>query len=303
MDNQMINFPIRASCSYTWHKNRLKNKYTVVNIIKCIKTLLCAIFNKRNVKLCKVEAVYNHNNNHNTIFGREYKNHLEQRRMTVLHNAMNYHNNSTYKAIIMFADEFKKLIDDENFSFSSDIHYIVQGDFTYRNNDIMDIVLPDYLTIIGNLDFYNHSNLTHLPENITVTGSVFLSGCSSLTTFPESLNKINGSINLCNCTSLIKVPETMESSLFINLSGCSSLKTPPKKIITGTNLNFCYCINIDHPPESIHIGGHAIFYHCTKMGTLPAETHIGGNLYISATMPVPKEAHINGRMYLNFYLR
>ena len=268
-----------------------------MNAVMCVKAIICALFCSRKVQLSQVESIYNENNNRSTIFGKEYENHLDQRKTEVLHNAINHHNNSTLKTIIISANELKELIDNQ--SFSNNIHYILEGDFTYRNDDIMDFVLPDYLTIIGNLNLSNNSNLTQIPEKITVTGSISFSGCSSITRYPESLNKINGSINLSNCTNLTKVPGTMVASMFINFAGCINLKFLPKKIITGTHLNCCYCINIDYPPESIHVGGHAIFHHCPKMRFLPAEIHIEGSLYTSTTATIPKEAHIGGMIYLN----
>ncbi|MCK5893384.1 MAG: hypothetical protein KAG53_03000 [Endozoicomonadaceae bacterium] len=106
MDTQMIKFSIKSSCSYTWNKNRFNKKSTTMNVLDCTRTLACGVFRHHKVELSKVAIIYN--NNRNTIFGKEYENHINRWNIEVQHHTTSSHDNSRLEDVITSADELEE---------------------------------------------------------------------------------------------------------------------------------------------------------------------------------------------------
>ncbi|MCK5893178.1 MAG: hypothetical protein KAG53_01955 [Endozoicomonadaceae bacterium] len=161
----MIKFSPKGLCSYTWNKNCFTHTDTITNIFQCIKTLVCSVFGKRQVKLVDVQRLYNLNHE-NTIFGAEYKNYLMKCNIEIV----GRNNNSTLETKHISANDLKELIDANEFL--NDVHYIVNEDFRYINDNKNDFLLPDNLTIVGNLILSYTQNVMNAQKNINVTGSI-----------------------------------------------------------------------------------------------------------------------------------
>ncbi|MCK5893381.1 MAG: hypothetical protein KAG53_02985 [Endozoicomonadaceae bacterium] len=199
----MINFSISASCSYTWNKGCFNKSSTAINILKCIKTLIYGVFCNRKVKLSEVEIIYN-NNNKNTIFGRAYGNYINALTMESLRIVKSDHDKLTLKTVIISADDLYTLI--KNKRFLNDIHYIVKEDVKFDRKFLIGCaLLPDNLTIEGDLDLSHNPAITHLPEYMTVTGSLILYGCVNLEKLPEEMH-VDGNVNSTNCYKINSMP-------------------------------------------------------------------------------------------------
>lgn len=99
--------------------------------------------------------------------------------------------------------------------------------FEYRY-DIKNIVIPDYITSIGNNTFFNCRNLTSItiPNSVTSIGENAFDSCQSLTniTIPNRVTFIR-EYTFHDCKSLISItiPDSITMIGKYAFSGCSGL--------------------------------------------------------------------------------
>ena len=118
---------------------------------------------------------------------------------------------------------------------------IVSKTYTYSSNlktifgtQVLEYILGNDITSIGNYAFYNSSNLTSItiPESVTSIGSWAFNGCSGLTsiTIPESVTSIGESaFRDCSGLTSITIPESVTSIgnyTFLDCSGLKSITIP-----------------------------------------------------------------------------
>lgn len=309
MNDKMITFSTSGMCSYTWNRNRLKNKSKIIAFLKCIKPFTLAMLGYRKVKVSEVKKVYTSMTLAKTVFGKEYETYLCNRKIEVQTNHIDSNNNKTPTSNnnkaptsnkneaptsnndeapntkTMTPKQFKELIDAQNFS--NDINYIVNGNFEYNNSN-KNWTLPNNITIKGHFCIANDKNITHLPENIIVEGNIFLYRCINLTAIPDCMSKVPKIMAAWGCSSLIKVPETMEAGGSIILSSCTSLTTPPKHIRADGLIDFSKCINLLISPDSIIASDYVSFINCYLLKTLPTKMNINGMFFINNNLLQPK---------------
>ena len=114
-------------------------------------------------------------------------------------------------------------------SFNGERYEIYNNAF-YANRQLVKVVIPKGVTIIGDFAFYDCSSLKDviLAEGVTGICSFSFGGCTSLTNIvlPDSLTEFWGSA-FSNCSSLtsITIPACVTSLDDYTFSGCSSLTT------------------------------------------------------------------------------
>ncbi len=126
------------------------------------------------------------------------------------------------------------------------------GNYALRENkNLIGISLPDTLTSIGEMAFYNCSGLTGnlvIPEGVTSIGNSAFNGCSGLTgelVIPKGVTSISdGTFWGCKFTS-VKIPEgvtSIESSAFNRCSLLKSIDLPDT--VTSIGMSAFYGCNI-----------------------------------------------------------
>ena len=205
----MITFSMQAAVSYVWNKNKSDGEFTITNLLKCAKVLICVAFKKYQVKEFEIIAMYD--KYHDTVFAKEYKKQMDEWSIKVQQpstksNDVDDQSHETEilpslkvkKQLVISADSFKKLL--ESNDYSTNFHYIVRGNVIYTDKTSL-TRLPKYLTVIGNLDLSNCIYLTDLPIELRVTGDIDFFRCTSLEKLPEFLylNQLSAKINLNEC--------------------------------------------------------------------------------------------------------
>ena len=176
---------------------------------------------------------------------------------------------NTTKALVA---KYKVADEMENFVFSSDqTSCIING---IKNKNITGIVVPNYVTRIGNSSFSGCSKLTSItiPDSVTSIGYEAFYGCKGLTsiTIPDSVTSI-GSQAFHGCTGLtsITIPDGVTSIGSRTFEGCTRLTsiTIPNNVTSIGEYAFCNCtgltiVNIGNNVTNI---GHSAFYGCTGL--------------------------------------
>ncbi len=137
----------------------------------------------------------------------------------------------------------------ENFVFSSDqTSCIING---IKNKNSTDIVVPNYVTRIGNSAFYNCKELTsiEIPDSVTTIGVSAFFGCVGLTsiTIPDSVTSI-GDDAFFGCTGLTNVTigngvTSIGEKAFYRCSGLTSITIPDSVTSIGDDA-FRGCIGL-----------------------------------------------------------
>ena len=160
-----------------------------------------------------------------------------------------------------------------------------------NDTEIIDLVIPDSVTGIGNYAFHNCSALTSvtIPNSVTSIGGSVFSGCSGLTsvTIPNSVTSIGGSA-FSECSTLIRVtiPNGVTSIGNYTFYNCSALTsvTIPNSVTSIGDYAFNNCSKLTSVTMGNNvtcIGGSAFLY-CSKLKsvTIPSSvTSIGDNAF------------------------
>ena len=163
-------------------------------------------------------------------------------------------------------------------------------------SSIAHVSLPEGLTHIGNIAFYDCSSLTSItiPYNVTSIGNYAFSRCFGLTqvTIPNSVTSIgDGAFYDCNGLTQVTIPNSVTSIGDDAFSDCSYLAS----VVIGTSVTsigndaFYYCYNLDYiridaqtPPT---LGNHHSIYSSpicyVPVGTLEAYQASSWASYVS----------------------
>ncbi len=103
-----------------------------------------------------------------------------------------------------------------------------------NGQEVIDLVIPNSVTSIGDYAFYRCSGLTSvtIPSSVTIIGSQAFSGCSNLTsvTIPNSVTSIgSGAFSGCSSLTSVTIPNSVTSigiSAFRDCSGLESITIP-----------------------------------------------------------------------------
>lgn len=101
----------------------------------------------------------------------------------------------------------------------------VNGD-VYIISSKKEVILPDNLTIYGNLDL-KYSNISKLPENLTVTGSLNIRN-TKITELPKSL-KVIDSLEIKE-TQISKLPDNLKLRYYLSIDYCKNIKQLPDNL-------------------------------------------------------------------------
>lgn len=161
--------------------------------------------------------------------------------------------------------------------------------------NLNDIVLPDTTTRIGAMAFYECTHLENIsiPESVTSIGDSAFHGCTSLThiTIPNGVSSIEYGV-FSNCASLISItiPESVTTVRAQAFFGCESLLdiAIPRKVTTISEKAFSGCSalsNVSIPKRVTSIKAGA-FSDCTSLTsiTIPfGVTYIADDAFSNCT--------------------
>ncbi len=149
------------------------------------------------------------------------------------------------------------------------------GPSAFRKCDnLMELTIPDSVTLIGSYAFQNCSGLTNITitEGVTSIGSYAFSGCTALTeiTLPDSLTSISSN-TFYNCSKLTEIilPDNLTSIgsyAFQNCTGLTDITIPDG--VTAINYNtFSGCSKLTSVtiPDSVTSIGTDAFYNCDAL--------------------------------------
>lgn len=154
-----------------------------------------------------------------------------------------------------------------------------------------EIIIPEYITEIGNNAFWNKNKIIKVtvPHNVTSIGYGAFNGCTALEEIKLEKVEVINSYAFTGCTSLKKVEFGNSKLRCVNVctfKGCSSLReiTLPKgvkKIATGA---FCKCYTLErvYLPETISIIRKYAFSKCRnicKIILLSEKTHFDNDAF------------------------
>ena len=146
-----------------------------------------------------------------------------------------------------------------------------------NGNEVTELVIPEYVTSIGDYTFRNCSSLTSItiPDSVTSIGEDAFSGCSSLTsiTIPDSVTSI-GDYTFRNCSSLtsITIPEYVTSIGYSAFEDCDSLTsiTIPDSVtsIGYSAFEDCDSLTSITIPDSVTSIGSYAFRNCSNLTSI-----------------------------------
>lgn len=148
--------------------------------------------------------------------------------------------------------------------------------YEYRE-EILRVVLPDGLTNIGNLAFYECENLTAIviPNSVEIIGEYAFAGCKELVILQlgSSVQKIQeGAFLECLSLADVSFPDSLQMLGIKAFYRCETLTTitiPSSVTSLGTSV-FSYCINLVSADiqANIEVLPEWIFYGCSKLTTI-----------------------------------
>ncbi len=209
------------------------------------------------------------------------------------------------------------------------------GDFTYTTNDTSAIItgytgpggnvnIPDVIegkpvTSIGDMAFYNGTNITGLtfPDSVTTLGSYAFQACRGLTNvvIPNSITSFGtGTFGGCSGLTNVTLPDNITNIADTMFIGCYKLKsiTLPDSVLSIGQTAFFDCNNLAdiNIPDKVTSIGTLAFWSCTSLTNiaLPASlAQIGhwvfsgcNNLTTISVDPLnPAYSSIDGVLFTN----
>lgn len=334
MSDLTINFSVRGACSYAWHKNSAKGDYKVVNLLKCLKTLIGAMFKEFQIKESEVVAIYN--NNQKTIFGKEYQKQISSRKVEVQLNTINPDPDENKKNDVVSSvsrrissnesdpdvktktevqsstmnsdpDENKKndidlSVRDHNSSSDSDLEIETQiiSEKHLKELIVAKSFLPNIHYIVkGNVRCVLLQSLKELPDHLTIEGDLRLISCKFLKRLPKYLI-LTGTLYLYRCFAMNEFPENLtDFKKNVSLKECHSLIKLPKIMKVAGNLEVEHCKTLTIPPEEIHVDGNATFSCCPKLTMLPFKIYVEGELTTFISVSESDNVIVKGRIIVS----
>lgn len=143
--------------------------------------------------------------------------------------------------------------------------------------EITAVVLPDKLTSIGDIAFFECTKLktVAIPDSVEYVGSYAFAGCTGLLTvsFPSELNKIkDNAFRECTALSAIRLPSRVESignQAFYRCYGLTSVIVPESVTNMGKQV-FAYCTGLVQATvnASLETLPDWTFYGCTSLSSI-----------------------------------
>uniref|UniRef100_UPI0021499207 NEL domain-containing protein n=1 Tax=Endozoicomonas sp. SESOKO1 TaxID=2828742 RepID=UPI0021499207 len=148
-------------------------------------------------------------------------------------------------------EEFLELFQQQ--SFSNDVHYRLEGDFSpYFPPDSpereLDLKLPRHLTVTGDLNLSECKGMRALSENLTVDGNFIICQLTELETLPEKLS-VGQYLTIFFCEALLRLPDNLHVGETLVVSSCRGLR--------------------ELPENRLNVGGHIFLNGCTSLSALP----------------------------------
>jgi hypothetical protein len=137
------------------------------------------------------------------------------------------------------------------------------------------LVLPDGLTVGGDLDLGRCTGLTSLPAGLTVKGHLDLYRCTGLTALPAGLT-VGGDLYLYGCTGLTSLPAGLTVEGYLYLGGCTGLTALPTGLTIRGGLDLSGCTGLTALPDGLTVGGNLNLRGCMGLTALPADIVLGG---------------------------
>jgi hypothetical protein len=131
--------------------------------------------------------------------------------------------------------------------FQESVHATIQGDLDLPNIKM----LPDYLTVDGELDLSNNPYIDELPDNLIVTGILDIR-VTGITHLPSTLKAM--SIE-CDDSDISSIPDNFKVEGYLSLNQCTKLEKLPKNLSTGGDL-YLHGTSIKELPEDLDVGGY-----------------------------------------------
>lgn len=147
-------------------------------------------------------------------------------------------------------------------------------DSAFKNKNIVSVVIPEGVTIIGKAAFADCSSLTNieLPNSLITIGESAFCNCSRLTSIelPKSLTAIGG-YSFYNCRQLmsIKIPNgvtTIKWAAFYNCSSLTSVEIPSSvTVIQGEAFKGCVSLKSVEIPNGVTDIYPSVFEDCSGL--------------------------------------
>ena len=158
-----------------------------------------------------------------------------------------------------------------------DLHEIMKNHHGHLDFSYMDIVLPDNLTVYGDL-YLKGSSIKELPDNLTV----------------------NGDLNLCD-TNIENLPDSLCVYGNINLEGTAITELLDNLTVGGSL--YLYNTPIEELPDNLTVGG-SLSIANTKITKIPDNIIIGKDFYFNNTpiTELPDNLVIGGDIWLSYQI-
>lgn len=158
-----------------------------------------------------------------------------------------------------------------------------EGNNYAYTDDIINLVVGDYVSSIGNLSFAYCKNLKSVSftGNTESIGASAFANCVSLTTikFPGSLESIGANaFDGCICLQNITFPNGIETLSQLIFNGCKSLETVqlPSRLRTIESFAFqdCSSLSTIEIPENVMAIGEGAFFNCTGLESIEIPQYV-----------------------------
>lgn len=184
---------------------------------------------------------------------------------------------NTYKAYS--PEGFIKLMNEG--TFLPNIHYVITGSLRSRSyTSESSMILPDNLTVMGNVYFAERHRRIMLPKEFIVKGHLTLNGCRCVIGMSQSSFTVGGDLNILNCNSIIEAPKELHVVHSICFMGCRYLATFPKDLIVECDLTIMDSSKFKIP-ETLTVHGDLVLARCSTIKTVPESLVLGGMLVVT----------------------
>ena len=198
--------------------------------------------------------------------------------------------------------------DMENYSFS------YQSPWNENNSEILNVIIENGVTSIGNMAFYFCQNLASVTvaNSVTTIGESAFKFCSSLksVTLPKSVTTIERyAFSYCSNLEEIKMSNSVNSIGVRAFSECTSLKSVeiPQSVTSIDCYTFDGCDNLESItiPDSVTSVGDGAFKYCKSLNyiSLPDSiSSIGDDVFLGSGYYKNSENWEDGALYIDSYL-